>query len=374
MPISTTFSDCFCCANFSRLRVYATASVRRILREDNSMFGMLQRIPNQAVWTDFEPGKEFSLRNAQGEDSGLRCRPCVVERRTIPPTSRQNAQSQLSPGEASLGFIIDFVLRGSRFAYMPAVPQLDDELLAATRRLRRPALRRHFLERRRTDSRTGQRANRTADGPHPGREHSRRSWRDCAARVKYFYTSTTPIPCWTRRVLNIARCGTQAGKSRRMDGSSTCRNRHSTAQAAPLLSLEELRAQSAGHGRRALSSQASFSPVDARRQAQPRTTAGLGAESLLLPEHHSDQGFDHPLARSRPGLPPRLAQARGRSRWRRHQRRRHQALDKIGGSHRPRPAKGSRRQRHSSRNALRGERISEHRAQPQSCWRRSLRR
>src|ERR1700756_2492769 len=39
------------------LRIHATASVRRILREDNSMFGMLHRVTNQTSWTDFEPGK-----------------------------------------------------------------------------------------------------------------------------------------------------------------------------------------------------------------------------------------------------------------------------------------------------------------------------
>src|SRR4030088_1992127 len=35
------------------LRIYSTASVRRILRDDNSMFAMLQRVQNQAQWTDF---------------------------------------------------------------------------------------------------------------------------------------------------------------------------------------------------------------------------------------------------------------------------------------------------------------------------------
>src|SRR5271169_4359327 len=55
------------------LRVYSTASVRRILREDNSMFGMLQRLTDQATWTDFESGKEFPLCDAEGMDSGLRC-------------------------------------------------------------------------------------------------------------------------------------------------------------------------------------------------------------------------------------------------------------------------------------------------------------
>ena len=37
------------------LRVYATDSVRRILTEDNSMFAMLQRIPDQVTWTTFYP-------------------------------------------------------------------------------------------------------------------------------------------------------------------------------------------------------------------------------------------------------------------------------------------------------------------------------
>jgi pyrroloquinoline quinone biosynthesis protein B len=36
------------------LRVYATDSIRRILTEDNSMFAMLQRVPGQVAWTDFD--------------------------------------------------------------------------------------------------------------------------------------------------------------------------------------------------------------------------------------------------------------------------------------------------------------------------------
>src|SRR6202453_17258 len=57
------------------LRIYTTASVRRILREDNSMFGILHRIPEQAQWTDFKSEEEFSLCDAEGADYGLRCKP-----------------------------------------------------------------------------------------------------------------------------------------------------------------------------------------------------------------------------------------------------------------------------------------------------------
>jgi pyrroloquinoline quinone biosynthesis protein B len=91
------------------------------------MFGMLQSIPNQTLWTDFESGKEFHLRNAQGEDSGLRCQAWSLSAH-YPAYVTADRQSQLAPSEASLGFIFDS-LTGSRLAYMPAVPQLDDALL-----------------------------------------------------------------------------------------------------------------------------------------------------------------------------------------------------------------------------------------------------
>ncbi len=109
------------------LRIYATTSVRRILREDNSVFGMLERVPNQAVWTEFAPGTQFNLCNAQGEDSGLRCQAWSLSAH-YPAYVTAERQSQLAPGEASLGFIIASV-SGSRFAYLPAVPELDDALL-----------------------------------------------------------------------------------------------------------------------------------------------------------------------------------------------------------------------------------------------------
>jgi pyrroloquinoline quinone biosynthesis protein B len=109
------------------LRIYATTSVRRILREDNSVFGMLERVPNQAVWTDFAPGTQFNLRNVQGEDSSLRCQALSLSAH-YPAYVTAERQSQLLPSEASLGFVIVSV-SGSRFAYLPAVPELDDAFL-----------------------------------------------------------------------------------------------------------------------------------------------------------------------------------------------------------------------------------------------------
>jgi pyrroloquinoline quinone biosynthesis protein B len=109
------------------LRVHATASVRRILGEDNSMFGMLQRVPNQTVWTDIRSSQEFHLCNAQGEDSGLRCQAWSLSPH-YPAYVTAERKAQLSPGEASLGFLVESPL-ALRLAYMPAVAQFDESLL-----------------------------------------------------------------------------------------------------------------------------------------------------------------------------------------------------------------------------------------------------
>src|SRR5208282_803088 len=55
------------------LRVYAAPSILRILREENSMFGMLNRVEPQVVWTPLHSGAPFPLISAEGKDSGLRC-------------------------------------------------------------------------------------------------------------------------------------------------------------------------------------------------------------------------------------------------------------------------------------------------------------
>jgi pyrroloquinoline quinone biosynthesis protein B len=110
------------------LGIYSTASVRSILREDNSMFGMLHRIPDQAKWTDFASGEEFSLCDAEDVDSGIRCRAWSLSDH-YPSYVTTERQAQLSPGEASLGFFIH-AKSGARLAYMPAVPRVNDALLA----------------------------------------------------------------------------------------------------------------------------------------------------------------------------------------------------------------------------------------------------
>jgi pyrroloquinoline quinone biosynthesis protein B len=108
-------------------RIYATFSVRRIIREYNSMFAMLERIPNQAAWTDFEPGKQFDLCDAHGNHSGLRCFAWSLGTH-YPAYVTAEQRSESAPGEASLGFVVEGK-SAARVAFMPAVPHFDDALL-----------------------------------------------------------------------------------------------------------------------------------------------------------------------------------------------------------------------------------------------------
>ena len=113
-------------------RVHATASVRCILREDTSMFAMLQRVQSQVTWTDFKPGQQFPVCNPQGEDSGLTCLAWSLNEH-YPAYVRADRRSQLAPSEASLGLFVESREPSSkahaRLAYLPAVPALDNALL-----------------------------------------------------------------------------------------------------------------------------------------------------------------------------------------------------------------------------------------------------
>jgi pyrroloquinoline quinone biosynthesis protein B len=109
------------------LRSYSTASIRRILTEDNSMFAMLQRVPGQLTWNDFAPGESFPLLNTAGEDSALRCRAFSLGTH-YPAYVSPARRSGLAQGEASLGLIVE-APTGKRLAYFPAVPEIDDALL-----------------------------------------------------------------------------------------------------------------------------------------------------------------------------------------------------------------------------------------------------
>jgi pyrroloquinoline quinone biosynthesis protein B len=109
------------------LQIYATASIQTILREGNSMFGMLQRAPDQAWWRDVVPGKPFELFSGGAETAGVRCLPLSLGTH-FPAYVSADTRSALQPNEALLGLILEGT-KGGKLGYFPAVPQLDGELL-----------------------------------------------------------------------------------------------------------------------------------------------------------------------------------------------------------------------------------------------------
>jgi pyrroloquinoline quinone biosynthesis protein B len=107
-------------------RVYCTPSIRRILQEDNSMFAMLNRVPTQVSWSAIHPGRNFSLLDIAGNDSGI-CATAVSLGNRYPAYVSPQRAAQLRGEEASLAIILE--ASGRRLAYLPAVPAIDDTLL-----------------------------------------------------------------------------------------------------------------------------------------------------------------------------------------------------------------------------------------------------
>lgn len=108
------------------LRVYAAPSILRILREENSMFGMLNRVEPQVVWTPMNPGAPFPLLSADGKDSGLRCEVHYLAGRYPKYVKTEPASLARDEASAALFFASS---SGKRVAYVPAVGSLSDTLL-----------------------------------------------------------------------------------------------------------------------------------------------------------------------------------------------------------------------------------------------------
>lgn len=109
-------------------RIYCTPSLVKILRDDNSVFGMLNRIPQQVMWIDIGIGESFSLLTVAGNDSGLCCEAISLGSR-YPIYVAPERAANLNSTEASIGLIVT-ASSGGRLAYMPAVSAISDQLLA----------------------------------------------------------------------------------------------------------------------------------------------------------------------------------------------------------------------------------------------------
>jgi pyrroloquinoline quinone biosynthesis protein B len=108
------------------LRVYAASSILRILREENSMFGMLNRVEPQVEWTTMNSGEPFPLLTAEGKESGLRCEALYLSGRY--PKYVKTELAQLGSFEAGAALFFESAA-GKKLAYVPAIGSLSDALL-----------------------------------------------------------------------------------------------------------------------------------------------------------------------------------------------------------------------------------------------------
>jgi pyrroloquinoline quinone biosynthesis protein B len=102
---------------FQPLDIYATPSVLRILREDNSLFGLLDRVPRQAVWKEIQPDIEFPV-------GPLRFRPFSLAG-GFPGFVQPNRKSELDAREAVLGLLVDSP-SGESVAYLPGAATVEE--------------------------------------------------------------------------------------------------------------------------------------------------------------------------------------------------------------------------------------------------------
>ena len=110
---------------WQQLRIHATAAVRRMICEDNSMFGMLSRVADQTRWIDIVPGESFALLSTQGEPSGLVCHPLVLPSHYPAYVPKAKLES-LPANESRLGIIVESS-SGRKLAFLPGVAELTDE-------------------------------------------------------------------------------------------------------------------------------------------------------------------------------------------------------------------------------------------------------
>jgi len=106
--------------------IYCTTSIRRILQDHNSVFRMLNRVPNQVSWIDIRVGERFALRDHTRQESGIYASVMSLADR-YPAYVSSAERDALSPGEASVGLFLESA--HSRVAYLPAVPQAEERLL-----------------------------------------------------------------------------------------------------------------------------------------------------------------------------------------------------------------------------------------------------
>jgi pyrroloquinoline quinone biosynthesis protein B len=107
---------------FHCFRIHATQSVRKILTEDNSLFGVLARFPGQAVWNDLSLDGPASAGGAR-----LEALPVYAG---FPGFVSASRREELISEEAAIGLLISPESgAGGRLAFLPGAGCVSDALL-----------------------------------------------------------------------------------------------------------------------------------------------------------------------------------------------------------------------------------------------------
>ncbi|MGD0130928.1 MAG: MBL fold metallo-hydrolase [Bryobacteraceae bacterium] len=102
---------------FQPLDIYATSAVLKILREDNSLFALLDRVPRQASWIEIQPDVAFAVGQLQFKPFSLPG--------GFPGFVRADRKAELDAEQAVLGLWIESP-SGGRMAYLPGVAKIED--------------------------------------------------------------------------------------------------------------------------------------------------------------------------------------------------------------------------------------------------------
>ncbi len=110
---------------FHSFHVHATASVRRILTEDNSLFNVLARFPGQVCWNDISLDRPFSVGGAQLEALPLPG--------SFPGFVSASRAAELQPADAVIGLLLSPESGGGTLAFLPGIACVSDALLERLR-------------------------------------------------------------------------------------------------------------------------------------------------------------------------------------------------------------------------------------------------
>jgi pyrroloquinoline quinone biosynthesis protein B len=108
---------------FHRFRVHATPSVRKILTEDNSIFGVLARFAGQVEWHDLPLDRPFTA-------GGAKLEVLLPPNTGFPGFVTAQRAKELNPVEAAIGLLISPQSTTSSGAGNPACSRLSSRQLA----------------------------------------------------------------------------------------------------------------------------------------------------------------------------------------------------------------------------------------------------